>query len=215
MAADKVTLRDVAGRAGVHPATASRALSPDTTGLVNAATAERVRQAAEALGYQPDLAARSLKTRRSHTVGVLVPDLTNPLFPPIVRGIEDVLAGAGYVALVGNTDMDDDRERLVLDRMRSRHVDGLILATARRKHPAVVEVASQGLPVVLVNRVVDDHTFASVAADDGLGIRLAAAHLVELGHRSIAHIAGPQGLSTGFGRYRGYLAGLEAHGLEA
>ena len=93
------TLRDVAQLAGVHPATASRALNPQTRPLVNADTARKVLRAAESLGYQPNPIARSLKTARTTTVGLVIPDLTNPLFPPIVRGIEDVLAPAGYSAL--------------------------------------------------------------------------------------------------------------------
>src|SRR6266403_2158331 len=106
-----VTLRDVAARAGVHPATASRALNPETRILVSEDTARRVLDAAAALGYRPNPVARSLRTRRSHTVGVLIPDLNNPLFPPIVRGIEDRLAEHGYVALIGNTDADLTKER--------------------------------------------------------------------------------------------------------
>src|SRR5215471_19389631 len=128
-----VTLREVAVRAGVHPATASRALNPETRILVSEDTAQRVLDAAEALGYSPNPVARSLRTRRSHTVGVLIPDLNNPLFPPIVRGIEDRLAIDGYVALIGNTDSDDDRERLVFERMLARHVDGFVSATAHLK----------------------------------------------------------------------------------
>src|SRR5580658_6278818 len=125
-----VTLKDVALRAGVHPATASRALNPETRILVSEDTARRVLDAAEALGYSPNPVARSLRTRRSHTVGVLIPDLNNPLLPPIVRGLEDKLAAAGYVALLGNTDADATRERLIFEQMRARHVDGFVLATA-------------------------------------------------------------------------------------
>ena len=88
MATTAVTLREVARRAGVHAGTASRALNPQTRSLVNAATATKVIAAAEELGYRPNPMARGLKTNRSFTIGVLVPDLTNPLFPPIVRGIE-------------------------------------------------------------------------------------------------------------------------------
>src|SRR6202046_3939116 len=97
------TLRDVAAAARVHPATASRALNPETRILVSEDTARRVAAAAARLGYQPNPVARSLRTRRSHTVGVLIPDLNNPLFPPIVRGLEDKLAAAGYVALIRHT----------------------------------------------------------------------------------------------------------------
>src|SRR5260221_11072509 len=106
-----VTLRDVAVRAGVHPATASRALNPETRILVSEDTARRVLDAAAALGYRPNPVARSLRTRRSHTVGVLIPDLNNPLFPPIVRGLEHRLAAPGYVARLGTTHSAADRER--------------------------------------------------------------------------------------------------------
>src|SRR5580692_2075720 len=119
-----VTLRDVARQAGVHPATASRALNPETRLLVSDATARRITEAAAALGYRPNAVARSLRTRRSHTVGVLIPDLNNPLFPPMVRGLEDRLAADGYVALIGNTDGRADRERQVFEQMRARQVDG-------------------------------------------------------------------------------------------
>src|SRR5580700_3491523 len=126
-----VTLRDVAMRAGVHPATASRALNPETRLLVSEETARRISDAAQLLGYRPNAVARSLRTRRSHTIGVLIPDLNNPLFPPMVRGLEDRLAADGYVALIGNTDGSPDRERQVFEQMRARHVDGFAVATAR------------------------------------------------------------------------------------
>ncbi len=211
----KVTLRDVARLAEVHPATASRALNGETRVLVRDETARRVEAAARALGYRPDHLARSLKTRRTSTVGVLVPDITNPLFPPILRGIEDRLARKAYVALIGNTDNDADRERRVLEGMRDRSVDGLIVATARRHDELLMDAARSGLPIVLVNRVVEEHVLPSVSVDDQLGIRTAIAHLARLGHRRIAHVAGPQELSTGHGRYLGFLAGLQASGIEA
>ncbi|HXZ74162.1 MAG TPA: LacI family DNA-binding transcriptional regulator, partial [Streptosporangiaceae bacterium] len=172
-----VTLRDVAARAGVHPATASRALSPETRLLVREDTARRVLEAAETLGYYPNPVARSLRTRRSHTVGVLIPDLTNPLFPPIVRGLEDRLAAAGYVALIGNTDGDGERERLVFGQMRARHVDGMVLATAHLSDPLLADAVRGGLPVVLMNRMAQDHSLDSVSVDNERGMRMAVAHL--------------------------------------
>ena len=208
-----VTLRDVAARAGVHPATASRALNPETRILVSEDTAQRVLDAAEALGYTPNPVARSLRTRRSHTVGVLIPDLNNPLFPPIVRGLEDRLAANGYVALIGNTDSDDQRERMVFDQMRARHVDGLVLATARLRHPLLAEASRADLPVVLINRLAQDYSFPSVSVDNERGVRMAVGHLAALGHRRIAHIAGPQETSTGLSRYRGFVTAMESGGL--
>jgi LacI family transcriptional regulator len=210
-----VTLKDVARLAGVHPATASRALNPDTRLLVSEATARRVTDAAAALGYRPNAVARSLRTRRSHTIGVLIPDLNNPLFPPMVRGLEDRLAADGYVTLIGNTDGREDREFQVFEQMRARHVDGYAFATARLHSPMLADAARDGLHVVLMNRTAEDDRFPSVSVDNARGARLAVGHLTGLGHRRIGYLAGPQGLSTGLNRYRGFLAGLRAAGLPA
>src|SRR6202453_826431 len=209
------TLRDVASAAGVHPATASRALNPGTRLLVSEDTARRVIEAADRLGYRPNPVARSLRTRRSHTIGVLIPDLNNPLFPPIVRGLEDRLAEHGYVALIGNTDADLAKEGLVFDQMRARHVDGFVLATAITGSPILSEAAEAELPVVLMNRIAQDYPFSSVSVDNEQGVRAAVAHLVSLGHTRIGHIAGPQDISTGAARLRGFREGMSSHGLVA
>ncbi|HEX2129866.1 MAG TPA: LacI family DNA-binding transcriptional regulator [Solirubrobacterales bacterium] len=214
-AGGRATLKDVAKLAGVHPGTASRALNIETRELVNEATAERVLAAAEELGYRANPIARGLKTSRSYTVGVLIPDLTNPLFPPIVRGIQDRLEEAAYTPLIANTDNDPDRERVDVEAMRARQVDGLITATARRDHGLPADLEDLPLPVVLVNRGLEDGTRPAVVADDVLGVRLAVEHLAELGHRRIAHLAGPQQLSTGHLRRQGFIRAMEEFGLEA
>jgi LacI family transcriptional regulator len=208
-----VTLKDVARRAGVHPATASRALSPETRILVSDSTARRVMDAAAALGYRPNAVARSLRTRRSHTIGVLIPDLNNPLFPPMVRGLEDRLAADGYVTLIGNTDGRLDREYQVFEQMRARHVDAYAFATARLHSPMLADAARDGLHVVLMNRISDDYSFPSVSVDNERGARMAIDHLTALGHSRIGYLAGPQSMSTGLNRYRGFLAGMQAAGL--
>src|ERR1700730_735072 len=140
------TRRDVAALAGVHPATASRALNPATKGMTSADTAQRVLQAAEQLGYRPNAVARSLRTARSSSVGVVVPDLTNPLFPPIVRGIESALAPHGYVLLIVNTDNNLSQEEQLVASLRSRSIDGLLLATARLHHPLLETLAAADPP---------------------------------------------------------------------
>jgi len=208
------TLRDVAAAARVHPATASRALNPETRMLVSEETARRVSDAAAALGYRPNPVARSLRTRRSNTIGVLIPDLNNPLFPPMVRGLEDRLTAAGYVALLGNTDSDTGKEQAIFEQMRARHVDGFVLATAHAHDPVLAEAASAGLPVVLMNRTDPEHDFSSVSVDNEQGMRMAVAHLAALGHTRIAHIAGPPQVSTGEGRRRGYEEGLKDANLD-
>lgn len=215
MASSQVTLREVAERAGVHAGTVSRALNPETRDLVNAETARRVDAAVEELGYRPNPLARGLKTRRSLTVGVVVPDLTNPLFPPIVRGIEDRLDREGYTALLTNTDGDPERERRSINTMLGRQVDGFILAAATRTDAVVAELVADKTPLVLVNRRVDDKRVAAVVADDRTGIRLAVAHLAELGHRVVGHVAGPSVTSTGRARRDSFRSAARSYRLQA
>jgi LacI family transcriptional regulator len=209
-----VTLRDVAQAAGVHTATASRALNPKARQLVNAETVRRVMRAAETLGYQPNPIARSLKTSKSATVGLVIPDLTNPLFPPIVRGIENVLESAGYSALIVNTDNDPERERALIESLRSRQVEGLIVATARLEHPLLRQLEEQDVKIVLINRRIENLQMPFVVGDDATGIALAVKHLVDLGHTRIAHIAGPQITSTGLDRSRAFRHAVRDYGAE-
>jgi LacI family transcriptional regulator len=213
--AGRATLRDVARIAGVHPGTVSRALNPATEALVRDETVARVRQVAADLGYRPNPLARGLKTNRSFTVGVLVPDIQNPLFPPIIRGLDDRLGEAGYTPLIANTDNDPARERVDFEAMSARAVDGFVTATARFEHELLDEIAALGVPLVLVNRRLEDGGLPSATADDRAGVRLAVEHLVALGHRRIAHLAGPQDVSTGRRRREGFREAMEAAGLDA
>jgi LacI family transcriptional regulator len=178
-------------------------------------TAQRVLRAAAELGYRPNAVARSLRTARSSSIGVVVPDLTNPLFPPIVRGIEAALAPHGYVLLIVNTDNNLSQEAQLVASLRARSIDGLMLATARLSHPLLETLAAADLPVVLVNRGRDDLPLPSVTPDDAAGVRLAVEHLARLGHRRIAHIAGPQDTSTGVTRQRAFREAVAQLGLAA
>ncbi|MGH3498246.1 MAG: LacI family DNA-binding transcriptional regulator [Nocardioidaceae bacterium] len=211
---DKPTLRDVAEAAGVHAATASRALSPKTRRLVNSDTARRVIRAAEALGYQPNQIARSLKTSRSGTIGLVIPDLTNPFFPPIVRGVEDVLGPLGYNAWIVNTDSDPAREEVQIESLRSRHVEGLIVATARLDHPLLERLNESGVTMVMVNRKLSSAGIPSITADDASGVTMAVEHLVGLGHTRITHLAGPRTTSTGLARSRAFMHAVRDHGVD-
>jgi LacI family transcriptional regulator len=207
------TLQDVANSAGVHRATASRALNPATRHLVNGETAERVERVARSLGYRPNPIARSLKTARSASIGLVIPDLTNPLFPPIARGVEDILGAVGYNAWIVNTDNDATREAAAVESMRARSVEGFVFATARLEHPLLDQLAAQDIPMVLVNRSTARADICSVTADDATGVARAMQHLVDLGHREIVHLAGPQDLSTGLNRLRAFRQALRHHHL--
>jgi LacI family transcriptional regulator len=208
------TLRDVAEAAGVHAATASRALNPATRKLVKAETARRVIDVAETLGYRPNPIARGLKTSKSGTVGLVIPDLTNPLFPPIVRGIEAVLEPAGFSGLIVNTDNDPGRERAQIEVLRSRQVEGLIVATARVKHPLLEQLHREGVVMVMVNSRPDGVDVPSITPDDAAGIALAVRHLADLGHRRIAHVAGPADTSTGVTRATSFRSAVHDLGLD-
>lgn len=197
----------------MHVATASRALNPGTRSLVSASTAERVLRVAKALDYRPNPMARNLKTARSDSVGLVIPDLTNPLVPPMVRGAAEVLEPAGYDAWIVNTDNDPVRERAQIESLRAKQVDGLIVATARLEHPWLEELHEQGVRIVLANRLLNAGHIPSVTADNATGSALAVGHLAGLGHTRIAHVSGPQDLSTGLVRRRGYLEAMREHEL--
>ncbi len=209
-----VTIKDVAEAAGVHISTVSRALSPATRHLISAEIATRIDGVAKELGYARNAIASSLRTRRSMTVGVLIPDITNPLFPPMLRGIEDAL-GPEFTAIIANTDNDPEREAVGARRLLARSVDGLILATVRRRDGVLEEIAATGVPMVLVNRTGDQADVSTVVADDAHGIRLMVEHLAGLGHRRIAHLAGPQDLSTGAVRQRAFKDAVRALRLDS
>jgi LacI family transcriptional regulator len=169
---------------------------------------------AEQLGYRPNPIARGLKTAKSGTVGLVIPDLTNPLFPPIVRGIEEVLEPAGYSGLIVNTDNDPGREQWQIEHLRSRQVEGLIVATARVEHPLMEQLHREGVVMVMVNRRPQGVDVPSITPDDAAGVAFAVSHLAELGHTRIAHVAGPQTTSTGVTRARAFRAAIRDLGLD-
>ena len=192
----RVTIDDVASRAGVHKATVSRALNARTRHQVNAETAARVAEAAEALGYVPNAMARGLRTSNSMTIGVIIPDLTNPFFPPIVRGIENFLQPRGYTALLANTDDSEVIERASLDSLLGRRVDGLVVASGSLYSSALTDAHEAGVFAVMLNRDAGSLPYPLVTGNDATGIAAAVTHLAELGHRRILHIAGPADFST-------------------
>jgi LacI family transcriptional regulator len=209
----RVKLTDVALAAGVHPGTASRALNPATRSRVSPETSRRILKVAEKLGYVPNTLARGLRTSRSFVVAMLVPDITNALFPPMVRGAEQVLSTAGYTLVLTDTDNDSDTERRQVEQLRARGTDGFIIATALWKDPLLEEIADHGVPAVLVNRNIGSRRLPYVGADERTGIQLAVEHLAGLGHQRIAHLAGPQDTSTGRDRESAFQQAIDGLGL--
>ena len=211
------TINDLALHLGVHKSTVSRAMDPARRHLIGADLLQRVEAAARELGWRPNRAAAALSTGRSRTVGVLLPDITNPVFPPILRGIEDALDAEGYFALLANTARRDGgtaAAQAAVERMLAQRVEGFIIATALREDAWLEGLRLNGTRIVLVNRTSDTQALPAVTSDDALGMRLAVDHLLEHGHRRIAHLAGPEGYSTGMARRLGFEQALRTHGLQ-
>lgn len=197
MSQKRPTLKQVAEHVGVHVSTASRALDPRTRHLITDDVVQRVSEAARALDYRPNRIAAGLRTRRMRSIGIVVPDITNTLFPPIIKGIEDRIAAEDYVAMIGNTDGDAERERVVIEAFLTRGIEGLVVASARIEDDAIHRAVREGTAVVTVNRRVADEAVSSVVPDDHAGIGAAMKHLVDLGHKDIAFLSGPLTSSTG------------------
>lgn len=212
--AEGAGIADVARLAGVHPGTVSRALNPKTESKVNSETRARVKRAAKQLGYSPNSLARSLRTSSSMTVGIIIPDLTNPIFPPIVRGIDSCLASHGYSAFVVNTDGDDHNERTLFESLLQRRVDGLIFGTGHSGPSVAEEAFARGIHAVMVNRDAGGVPYPTAVGMDADGIRDAVEHLYALGHRRIAHFTGPAGFSTSRVRSSAFIAACEARDIE-
>lgn len=199
----------------MHISTASRALNPSTAFIVHPVTVERVTEAARKLGYRPHPLARGLRTNRTMSVGVIIPDVENPFFGPIIAGVESVLVEEGYSVLIGNADRGPNHADSLVGDMLERHVDGLILATPGRVVSNTARQAQRDVSMVLVNRSVDDDSIPAIVGDDHAGIGLAVRHLRELGHERIGHVAGPQWVSTGRGRRDAFLDWMSTMGLGA
>lgn len=210
----RVTIADVAELAGVHKGTVSRALSGATEGQVNEATVRRVQDAAQQLGYVPNIVARGLRTSLSMSIGVIIPDLTNPIFPPMVRGIENYLAPRGYTALVANSDGREQLERASFDSLLARRVDGFILGTGHTDDPLLADAMERDVRVVLINRgTAGDVGYPLVTGDDAAGIAAAVDHLAELGHRRVLHLAGPRDFTTSIVRADAFAAAADRRRL--
>lgn len=198
----RATLTSLAAELGLHVSTVSRALSGDP-GRVSAATVEAVRRLALQRGYRSNLTARALRTGRSSVVGMLVPRLTDEVLATVYEGVDLASMEADYVTLVANTQDDAGLREQRVDLLLGRQVDGMILADSLLSSNAAARLEQAGVPHVLALRCLP--TGVNVGTDDLLGGRLAAQHLLSLGHRRIGVIAGEDRASTGVERTRGFL----------
>lgn len=207
----RLTIYDVARHAGVSSSTVSRVLAG--RGTVSEATREHVLGIARALGYRPNHVARSLARQDSDTVAVLLPDIANPFFPSLVKALQDEAERCGFTVILGSSGDDADTERRYLDTMLSKLVRHVFVVGLRLPRPEVEEYAKAGLTFIALDRGIAGGSGYLVQSDNRAGARLATRHLIELGHRRIAHIAGPPGVSVSRERKRGYLDAMTEAGL--
>ena len=206
-----MSMKDVARHAGVSVATVSHVLND--TRRVAPATHARVLAAIEQLGYESNMLARGLRTKRTMIIGLLVSDIQNPFFTSAVRGVEDAALPRGYHVVLCNTDEDLQREDEYLRELRKRQVDGLILASSAPRLQPVHQPWSFDRPVVFMDREVAGVQGGSIRVDNVKGMHLAAEHLVQLGHSRIAMVSGPLDKISGYERYHGLRKALADLGL--
>ncbi len=210
-----VTLKELAARAKVHPSTVSRVANNDPSLRIAPATRSRIEALLKETEYRPNGVARGLKMRQTLVLAVVIPDITNPFFAAMFRGVEDSATPRGYQVLLCNTDGSPERLRSHLQSLAAMRVDGVILASTFLQDPDVRWLRHQRTPYVLVNRFSDDGADPFVGSDDVTGATLATQHLIALGHRRIGHLGGQTSISTGVLRRRGYQAALAGAGLRA
>ncbi len=210
----RVTLKDVAEYAGVDVSTASRALSTDRSNLVNPVTRQRVTQAAEQLGYRGNLQASALRRGRTRTIGVIVADLSNPFIGPVLRGISQGLDGRRLLPIM--TESRDSSETLdrVCDMLLAQRVDGVICTAGRASDRATLRQVALETPTVLAIRRWPTSKITNVSHNDFDGGRLAADHLLSLGHTEVAQLLGPQDIGSFEDRTNGFARRMADAGVE-
>jgi len=181
-----ITIKDIAKQAGVSHSTVSRALH--SSPLLSDETVERIRQIANEMGYSPSAAARSLKTNRSQALGVIVSAIDDPFFGEILQGIEEIAQEHSYSMLIAASQRNPDRERAIVQDMRERQVDGLIICSASFSAEQRRKLLEYGIPIVMVNDQAAEEYRYSIYHDDVDGSRQVTRHLLELGHQRIAYL---------------------------
>ena len=207
-----VTLRDVGKRAGVSSMTVSRVINGREG--VDVETQRKVEEAIEALDYIPNRIARGLTSQKTATIGLIIPDVVNPFFSPVVRGAEMTARKAGYRVLLCNTEGDLRLERDYIEDLVAHRVEGLLLAPANdESRHSVFPLLRRDFPLVLIDRALPNLDCDLIVSDSATGARKLVEHLIAIGHRDIAHVTDADDTSTGRERLRGYQEALAAAGI--
>lgn len=212
MIKSNLTIKDIAKLAGVSAPTVSRVIN--NSPLVSEETREKVKRIIDEFGYQRNTLARSLVTKKTSTIGVLLSDITNPFYSEIARGMEDEARKFGYTVIFGSTDNTREIQKEYINLFLEQQVDGMIFASVALQDPDVERLFKKDVPFVLVNRRMDTIKTDFVVLDNVKGAYLATEHLIKLGHERIGIICGLLNYSTGIDRLRGYQEALHKYGIE-
>ena len=208
----RITMQDVAKRAGVSAMTVSRVVNGREG--VDSETQRRVEETIRALDFVPNRIARGLVSQKTQTIGLIVPDVVNPFFAPVVRGAESAARKAGYRVLLCNSEGDLRLEREYIDDLVAHRVEGLLLAPASdRSRSSILSLLRGGFPLVLIDRALPNADCDLIVSDSANGARRLVEHLIAVGHREIAHVTDAEDTSTGRERLMGYREALEAAGI--
>lgn len=199
----KLTIIDIANFAGVSKSTVSRVINKDKH--VSKKTREKILNIIKESGYVPDNIARSLITKKTYTIGLIIPDIINPFYSETSKIIEDTLRKLGYSLIICNTNNRSTLQNKYLNILIQRKVDGIIFGSVKTNDSNIVKFAERGLPYITYHRRLSDKKSNFVISDDIDGIKLAVKHLIDLGHKNIAYISGPKLFSTGINRLRGFI----------
>ena len=205
------TIHDVARLAGVSPITVSRVIN--NSGYISQQTRARVKAAIIELGYAPNIIARSLRSKRTNTLALVLTDITNPFFTAIARGVEDTASDAGFTVIYCNTDESVEEETKNLQLLMQKQVDGILLVPARSISRSIELIKEQGTPVVILDRRVPNVDADVVRCDSVEGAYKLIKLLINQGHRRIAVLSGPQGVSTADDRVAGYQKAMVEAGI--
>jgi LacI family transcriptional regulator len=206
------TIRDVAKRAGVAPITVSRVIN--NSGYISAETRKRVEAAIAELQYVPNSLARSLRSNQTHTLALVLTDITNPFWTTVTRGVEDAAHQAGYNVIVCNTDENEAKQAEYLPVLLQKQVDGFLLVPARSAAEPVNLIQKQGVPVVVLDRRVPGVEVDIVRGASERGMYQLVRYLLDLGHRRIAILSGPEQVSVSKERVAGYQRALHEAGID-
>jgi DNA-binding LacI/PurR family transcriptional regulator len=210
----RITIYDIAKEVGVSPSTVSRAFNDAS--LVSEDKINKIRDTAERLGYRQDMIAKSLRTKKTGSIALLVPDVLNPFFPEIIKAVEDVAKRHRYNVFLGNTDLNYDTQNWYVETFIERGVDGVLfvgITGGRKDEECYEKLIAANIPCILIDRYIKSPKIPYVGSDNFSGGYKAGTHLVDIGHKNIATITGSLSIELNIDRLNGFKKALQEKGI--